>query len=157
MKLNLRGGKLSAQEFDRIKATFKNAPTVRIGVPQGAGRYKDGVHTATVAAVHEFGSADGRVPERSFLRATLNNMRDLILKLYRKRFADVIDGGLSMTHVQGEVGQLMEGAVTEYISTSIPPPNSKKTIAKKKSDTTLIDTGHLKQSIRYTLVKKGAQ
>lgn len=156
MKLNLRGGRLAAQEFDKLKATFENAPRVRVGVPKGAGRYKDGVHIATIAAVHEFGSADGRVPERSFLRATLAQMRVLIFKLYKKRLPDVMEEKIGLKHVQSEVGELMVGAIVERISTSIPPPNAKKTIAKKKSSTTLIDTGALRQSITYVL-EKGEQ
>ena len=151
MSISVTGGKLAPEELAKIKRTFEGAPVVKIGVPKGAGRYKDGVHTATVAAVHEFGSADGRVPERSFLRSTLAEMRVVIFKLYKKRLPDVIEERVGMRHVQSEVGQLMVGAVIAKIAKGIPPRNSAKTIAKKKSSKPLIDTGHLRQSITYVV------
>jgi len=40
---------------------------VLVGVPEGAGTYEDGLTIATVAAVNNFGSADGKIPARPFL------------------------------------------------------------------------------------------
>lgn len=164
MKFNRRGGGATfrqgagqniEQRADKIKQRIESMPTVRVGVPKAAGTYESGVHTATIAAVHEFGSADGRIPERSFLRVGLQESKPEISKLYKKMLSNVMMGKASGAILQRLVGELVVGKVVERISSSIPPKNAKSTIASKKSSTTLIDTGHLRQSITYEVVKEG--
>tara|TARA_B100001063_G_C16779142_1_gene569431 strand:- start:39326 stop:39826 length:501 start_codon:yes stop_codon:yes gene_type:complete len=159
MSVKVSGGTKIASRVAELKRKFRDAPTVLVGVPKSAGNYEDGVHTATVAAVNEFGSADGRIPERSFLRSGIEDSKPQIIKLYNKMMPDVIDKDLDIRTIQSLVGELVVGNIVQKISEGIEPPNAPSTIkAKSKgtgSSTPLINTGHLKQSITYVLSLPG--
>ncbi|WPH64024.1 neck protein [Vibrio phage vB_VpP_1] len=155
MSVTVSGGTKIAERVAELKRKFRDAPTVLVGVPKAAGSYEDGVHTATIAAVNEFGSADGRVPERSFLRSGVSDSEPQIKKLYEKMIPEVIDKDLDVDTIQSLVGQLVVGRITERISEGIEPANSPKTVKRKGSSTPLIDTGHLRQSITYVLSEPG--
>jgi hypothetical protein len=49
------------------------------------------------------------------------------------------------------MGQLAEGHVKQEITDLRTPPNAESTIRAKGSDNPLIDTGALRQSIRYVI------
>lgn len=107
-----------------------------------------------LAAMHEFGAG---VPERSFLRSTFDLhvgeyktilkrelKRDIELAITQKRPVLRAADSRGMKRVALK----MEGDVKKRIGTrQIPPPNAPSTIAQKGSDTPLIDTGKLRQSI----------
>ena len=157
MQSGVAGGRAYKEKMQQMQETFKNAPTVYVGVHSTAGTYENGLHTATIAAINEYGSGDGVIPERSFLRAGVRLSKPMILKLYGKRLPEVLGGKVSMKHVQSEVGELTVGFIVERISDGIDPANRPYTIAKKKSSTPLIDTGHLRQSITYVVSEEKAE
>jgi phage gpG-like protein len=115
-----------------------------------------------VAAVHEFGTEDGRIPERSFLRGTLDRKS----KPYGKLLAAAVSGALEAVGEDGlgdvagafERGLNLLGLrVVADVQTTIRdsgpgwPPNAPMTIARKGSSKPLIDTGRLRQSIRHAV------
>ena len=155
MSVTVSGGTKIAERVAELKRRFRDAPTVLVGVPKSAGSYDDGVHTATVASVQEFGSADGRIPERSFLRSGISDSEPQIKKLYEKMMPEVIDKDLDVSVIQSMVGELVVGRIVERISEGIDPANAPETIKRKGSSTPLIDTGHLRQSITYVLSQPG--
>lgn len=157
MSVTVSGGNKIAERIAEIKRKFSDAPTVLVGVPKSAGNYEDGVHTATVAAVNEFGSADGRIPERSYLRSGINDSQQNIKKLYEKMMPEVISNDLDIRSIQSMVGEIAVGRIVERISEGIDPGNAESTIKKKGSSTPLIDTGHLRQSITYVLSEPGEE
>ena len=71
--------KATVTEIDRgwrkLRQTMKAASDAhaKVGVLAGKGaeESREGLTNAELAAVHEFGTKDGRVPERSFIRATV--------------------------------------------------------------------------------------
>jgi len=155
MSVKVSGGTKIASRVAEMKRKFRDAPTVLVGVPKSAGNYEDGVHTATVAAVQEFGSADGRIPERSFLRSGIADSEHGIRKLYEKMMPDVISKDLNIDVIQSLVGEFVVGNIVQKISEGIEPANAPSTIKRKGSSTPLIDTGHLRQSITYVLAPSG--
>ena len=155
MSVKVSGGTKVASRVAELKRKFRDAPTVLVGVPKSAGNYEDGVHTATVAAVQEFGSADGRVPERSFLRAGIADSEQGIKKIYENMLSDVIENDTDVSYIQSIVGEFVVGKIVEKISSGIGPANAPSTINKKGSSTPLIDTGHLRQSITYVIAPSG--
>lgn len=48
------------------------------------------------------------------------------------------------------------GLVQEKIESGSYEPNAPSTIRKKKSDKPLIDTGRMRQSVKYVIRKKGS-
>jgi hypothetical protein len=103
------------------------------------------------AAANEFGTEDGRVPERSFLRSTIDENHERYGKLMRIAVLKVIRGKASPEEALGIVGIQVVGDVQRKIRSHVPPPNAPSTIAAKGSSVTLIDSGRLRQSIDYVV------
>jgi hypothetical protein len=135
-------------------ASTGEGPGVLVGVRDGAGSTDEGTPLVQIAAVHEFGSTDGHVPERSFLRSTVSKNRDEYLTLLtavldaaRKAPAGV--GNAVVRRGLGRLGAKAVGDVKRTITDLDTPPNAPSTIAQKGSANPLIDTGRLRQSIDF--------
>lgn len=131
-----------------------SGPSVFVGVRDAAGPHTDGTPLILIAAVQEFGSADGHVPERSFLRSTIDEQREkyvgLIVKILEASYKAPIGSGRAVLRGGlGRLGALAVGDVQKKITALNAPPNAPSTIAKKGSANPLIDTGRLRQSIDF--------
>lgn len=118
-------------------------PRAKVGVVgQRAEESRGKINMAELAAVHEFGSPKNRIPERSFIRSTLDAEKENYAALLRPLLTQLLDGRLVVKKLLGlwgvkaasdVKGRLLRGA-------PIPPPLSKKTIelrkekAKKRSE-----------------------
>jgi hypothetical protein len=116
---------------------------------------------AQIAEVHEFGL--GHVPERSFLRAYLDENEDrliraLLLLLQAQVKAAVARGSkvtiTEQTNVLNKLGLFMVGEIQKRISARIAPVLAdetirRKTINGKAGDVPLINTGQLRASITH--------
>lgn len=127
---------------------------ILVGVPAGKVE-EDGTSTALVAAVNEFGSADGKIPERSFLRAGLRKNFYAITRLNVSSLREVAEGTMTAEVALARTGAVAAGGVQKYIPEGVFIPNAPSTVKKKGSDKPLIDSGHLRQSITY-VVEEGA-
>lgn len=130
----------------RVKKVTKGAPDVRVGLPVGAADYPDGTPVAMVGADNEFGINN---PERSFLRSTMAENRDMYMALAKKGGARVLAGDASVDLVLSKIGQVIESDVKAKIVSIQTPPNSQATITMKGSSNPLIDTGHMLGQIKY--------
>lgn len=132
----------------RIKQ-FKKA-VIKVGIQAGSGRSKEGVRVVDYGAWNEFGtdSIGGNIPERSFIRSTAtakNNWNKEIDKAY----INVIDNKYSPLGAIGIVGVQAVDDIKETITAGVDPKNAPATVEKKGSTKTLIDTGLLRNSIRW--------
>lgn len=138
--------------WDRIKREMRNinGASVKIGVLAEEGFHEDSsIHVAQLGAVHEFGAPRRGIPERSFLRATAD-AKQVELNSFRVKELASIQRGTSNVRLSLErLGQRFKDMVISTINQGIPPPNKPATVARKGSSKTLIDTGQLKQSIRF--------
>lgn len=125
---------------------------VLVGVPTGAGSYEDGLTIATVAAVNEFGSADGKIPARPFLHPAIQEGAPMFRRIAELRLPEVIAGKENLLKALHQMGTLGVSLVQEKITDIRTPPNAPSTIAKKGSSNPLIDTGALRQSIDYLII-----
>lgn len=130
---------------------------VRVGVRQDQGEQRvpskegepptDADPTlAEIAAYNEFGLG---VPERSFLRSTVDAHRGRYIAHLRRGLMRWIDTGEPMEAVLEELGAIAAGDVKDTIRDLTAPPNADATIRKKGSSNPLIDTGRLRQSIDW--------
>lgn len=108
---------------------------------------------AVIAAIHEFGLGD--MPQRSFLRSAYDENLPMIDKMIQ-RVANGAVFGLGTNAALNQLGNVVQGMVQRKIVDGPFVPNSPATIKRKKSSKPLIDTGHLRQSIRYVIERKGA-
>lgn len=107
---------------------------------------------AVIAAIHEFGLGD--MPQRSFLRSAYDENLPVIDKMIQ-RAANGAVFGLGTNAALNQLGNVVQGMVQRKIVDGPFTPNSPATIKRKKSSRPLIDTGHLRQSIRYVIERKG--
>lgn len=121
-----------------------------------------GVHGEThssmvvIAATNEYGSADGHVPERSYLRSTVDEgLGDVLDDL--QGAVDAALGGANLDMVLGRVGEKWVTKVKAKIKAIRLPANAASTIARKGADNPLIHHGRLRNSITWTLSKGKAQ
>lgn len=131
--------------------------SVLVGVPSGAGSYpsengRPALNIATVAAVNEFGTADGRIPARPFLRPAMEEGTPKFVRIAEIDLPDILLGKQPLTRMLHRMGNVAVGMVQQKITDVKTPPNAASTIAKKGSDNPLIDTGALRQSINYEVI-----
>lgn len=129
---------------------------VGVGFPENI-PYPDeeGTNLIMVAATNEFGSADGRVPERSFLRAGLNEKKAKIKSIWKKKLAkQVLEGTMAPEKALGIIGLWAQTVVQSKIRDLHTPANSPRTIKEKGSSNPLIRDGHMIQSVRFEVNPK---
>ena len=145
------GGQRMGQRIKAIQDRLRSNSGVYVGVPASAGTYESGESIAVIAAVQEFGSADGRIPERSFLRVPLRSNQQDFAAVLAGSLSDVLSGNLSMAQLMDQLGARAAATSQEAISAGIPPPNAPSTIQQKESSTPLIDSGNLRQNITWVV------
>ena len=146
-----RGAKAMAARLRELAASKR---TVRVGIlsdaPKkeregGTGRYS----LVEVAAAHEFGAPDAGIPQRSFIRATVDEKRGEIEQLQRSLAVQFVEGKIASDQLLARLGAKVAAMVQTRIASNIPPPLSEETIAKKGSSVALVDTGQLKSSVTW--------
>ena len=130
--------------------------SVFVGVRGGA-TYPDGTSIVVVATVNEFGSADGRIPERSFLRSTMREQRGKYGRQLQADFGRLVDGKLTKRQVFARLGLVAVADVQRKIVALRQPPNAASTIARKRSSNPLIDESELLQSIDFVVQTRGVR
>jgi hypothetical protein len=148
---NLRGLQILS---DRLR---KGEFYVNVGVPAEA-KEDDGTSAALVAAANEFGTTDGRIPERSFMRTGLGGGKEDQIRLNKVNLVRIAHGQTDMATALGQLGAMGAGQVKGAIrrSKSLFKPNAPSTIAHKtvngkKGDQPLVDSGNLQQSITWVV------
>lgn len=141
-----------AAAIARITASAKMAVT--IGVHGDAGE-EDGTPLAVIASANEYGTEDGHIPERSFIRSTVDEEMPNLKTIRNRVLVKVVAGQLTPRQAISLIGAYLQGKIQEKIASGVPPPNAPATIAAKGSSTTLIDTGRMRQAITYEVHEDG--
>lgn len=103
---------------------------------------------AEVGFWNEFGTADGRIPERSFLRATVVANTPKYISLNIKVVQRVMKQTLDLKQGLQRIGLIAENDVKDAIKQFNSPPNAPSTIRQKGVNAPLKYKGTLQQSIR---------
>lgn len=129
----------------------RGGPHVTVGV-QGTEAAEDrgfGMSNVKLALVHEFGSKDGRVPQRSFIRSTIDRERRLLLRMLKRAARNTATYGNVARHL-GIVGEKAQAEMVRTIDQSIGlKALAQSTIDRKGSTRPLLNTSGLKRSISY--------
>jgi hypothetical protein len=107
-----------------------------------------------IGSWQEFGTSRG-VPERSFLRATIDTNRQRYAAMIQKSAERIVTGKSTVEKELALWGERVVGDVKQRIAKGIPPPLKDATIKRKGSSKPLIDSGQLRNSITYTVSKHG--
>lgn len=139
----LKKPRASIKQVEKLAKELHAAGSVKVGLPKGSNAYPDGTSVIEVGVLHEFGSAAKNVPQRSFLRATVEQNQQNYKRLFKRLGRELVRGETTELKALKVVGQRVEGDVKSRISDGVGPA------LKGRDGTPLIDTGHLRQSIRY--------
>ncbi|RAW93963.1 MULTISPECIES: hypothetical protein [unclassified Photorhabdus] len=152
MKVNaeVRGGNKLAQKLRQIQDRVAAKRRVLVGLPAGSGE-QDGTLLVVIGAVNEYGSADGYIPERSFLRVPIRQNQDNIKKAFRSLTGQVARGDITAFQMLDQIGAKAAGYCKEAISAGIEPANAESTVRAKGSSTPLIDEGILRAAITHVV------
>jgi hypothetical protein len=151
--------------LDEIKKNIAALATMAIkaGIVEGSGE-QDGVSIVQYAAWNEFGvkgppvseHGDGIwfIPPRSFIRGWTDNKAENIKVTQEKIVKKVTEGKITAKDAIKRLGEFAQDGIKSYIRTGSFTPNADKTKKIKKSSKPLIDTGTMRNSVRYEVVKK---
>jgi hypothetical protein len=143
--------------------------SVKVGVLEGEkdARVNEptGITNTQLAAIHEYGSPARNIPERSFLRATLDANRDAYNAFIAQLVSHIFAGKLSVARALGMVGLKVVADIRARIRKGIAPPLADSTLWRKVAkgrkgrgkrnrgkSVPLIDTGQLINSITHAVV-----
>lgn len=141
------------KKLDKIlqQLDLTDGARVVVGVPKSTPPREDtdDVTMAEVAFFNEFGTRT--IPERSFLRATVDKNREKYFRIHEKLIDSFYLGQANARVALGLLGEQAKADVQATITAGVPPPNADVTAERKKSSKTLVDTGALRQSITYEI------
>lgn len=151
MSVNIRDTVTAdGKKFEKMLQELKDKE-VRIGIQQGESN-EDGVDLVDIAMFNELGTV--HIPSRPFLRDSVDANADQINTFLQSLKQELLRGG-SAEEVLKKIGVFQKGLIQEQIVSGNFVPNSEATIRKKGSDTPLVDTGRMRQSINYVIQQKG--
>lgn len=126
---------------------------VKVGLRAG-GPSNDGVPIVAYATWNEFGTNDGHVPSRPFMRRTsdevkpeINSRRGFVANLLKR----MISGHMTGNQILDALGLWYQAKIRATIrkSASWAKPNAPATIKAKKSSTPLIDDAMMIGNVDY--------
>lgn len=153
---NLRGFKAYDRRLTR--AVPKAAVAVGVLDPEPVTRQDGspaGLTTGQLMAIHEYGSPERGIPSRPVLRDSLAEQRGAIVKILTTALISSAWGSGDAAKIRPrrpliDVGQLLVKSIKDRFG-------SARVKRAKQPDTNgpLVDTGHLRRSIKYRVLKVG--
>ncbi len=96
----------------------------------------NGLSAWQIGALQEFGSRDGHIPERSFIRSTLADI-NWVKETVARAAQRVVMKGESANSALNWAGEVFASAIKRAVMSGIPPANSQATVDWKGHDDTL--------------------
>lgn len=126
-----------------------------VGIPSDAKRHEDNpnIGLAEIAFIMEKGSTVNNIPPRPFMQQTRTMNEKKVAGLSKKYLSAISTGKMSAMDAIKKLGASYEGAMKKIILTGAFAPDAPATARRKKSSRPLIDTGLLRQSIKYKVAK----
>jgi hypothetical protein len=130
---------------------------VRVGIPDDASSKEEGTPLAMIGTVHEFGLPEKGIPERPFLRASVNANADRYRALNKASLLAIVNGTMTVEQALNRLGVAATGDVKATIGKGRFALLDPETIRRKGSSKPLIDTGQMRQSITYVITTRDPQ
>ena len=140
------------QRFFRELAELKELE-VRVGFQRGEAQEEDGTDICDVAAYNELGT--DHIPARPFIRQSVDDNESKIKSFLKAQVKD-FGKGKSAEQMLKEIGIFQKDLMQDKITSGSFAPNADSTIKKKGSSKPLVDTGRMRQSVKYVIQKKGS-
>lgn len=151
------------EEFMKAVNEMAEGPVIKIGILSKNNETVEGaeINLAQLAAVHEFGTvivtnnASWEIPERSFIRSTMDENRQYLVQVTRNAIMNIALGA-DIDVELNKIGLLIASLIKKKITDLRDPPNAPSTIARKGSSNPLIDTGRMRASVAHEVIYGGA-
>jgi hypothetical protein len=108
---------------------------------------------AEAGVISEYGSSDGKVPRRSFLRDPIHHEEALVIAELAQAAHDIALLRATSEVAYDKVGRRMALVVSAAIVDGVPPANAEATVEKKGFDEPLIDTGAMLEAVGHRVVR----
>lgn len=132
-------------DFAKLKAACNELEQskVLVGITGGG-------EDARIAHYHEYG-VPGKLPERSFIRASFDSDVDEVASISGDEIGNVLDGNKSAAAAMDSIGARCAQLVQNFIDENrVTPPSD---FSRKTQHTTLYETGtHIRDRISYEVV-----
>ena len=149
--------------YMELATTFQGkGAAVFVGILRSSGVYKPkaerskseankSITMAQIGAIHEFGSKDGKIPQRSWLGAAVDSNSKAIQDFIEKLIVRILERKDVEKTALGKLGALVQKLAKARIRKGIPPALAASTLKHKgpTKTTPLIDTGQLINSISF--------
>lgn len=143
----IKGGTALEKRLRELAANVTKPAHLSVGFLEDA-TYPSGERVAAIAAIQEFGAPARKIPPRPFFRSMIAEKSP--------GWGDAIAGVLKAnnfdaTRTMQQVGAGIKGQLQQSIASFDSVPLSRKTIAAKGFDKQLVDTGHMLNSVDFTV------
>lgn len=118
--------------------------------------HPSGLSMADIAALNEYGTDDGHVPSRAFMRTIIRSAeaRQAFLRAASTVATQAISRrAIPVSRALANIGRWAVAEIKKNIASTVPPPQAAATIAKKGHDGTLRETFSLYNAINYVIRK----
>lgn len=135
-------------DFEKLKAACQEMSNKKIvvGIVGGADS-----EVLKIAHAHEYG--DGKLPERSFIRASFDADQEKLAAIVTGQVNKVLSGKTSADAAANAIGAQAAQMVQNFIDDNRVKPQSD--FSKKTQHTTLYETGtHIRDRIAYQIEEK---
>lgn len=123
---------------------------VKVGYQRGEVVTEEGADMVDIAAYNELGSSN--TPARPFMKQSFENHEDELKKSCEEVNQTLAQGGTAQEALS-KLGVFCKGLVQDEIVNGGFAPNAESTIKRKGSETPLIDSGHMRQSVNFVIKK----
>ncbi|MBC2148093.1 hypothetical protein HCB36_08450 [Listeria booriae] len=94
-----------------------------------------------------------KIPERSFLRSTFEEKNQKWIDFFDSRMDDIITGNCTAQQLYNQLGAVIVADIQMKIRDTQSPANSGYTAKRKGANNPLVDTGRLRQSVTWKVVR----
>lgn len=151
-------GSMAAWKAIRARVGSLSRMHARVGIIGAAAAQQHADSDLTngeIAILHEFGSPAAHLPERSFVRSTMRDPKrlDELRRLQERIIGRVIEGKMTTEQAIGLIGAWGAGAIRAQITQHGNfAPLAPATIARKRSDKPLVESGQLAGAVSWVVV-----
>lgn len=123
---HIKDNKDAQRRLEKVVTAANRPMHVAVGILQDEKR-DDGFSMVDLAMVHEYGSKDGHIPERSFIRSTCDAKRKEHIRLLRVLSKKVLDGRLTKKQALLQFGEMVKSDMVQAINNGIKPDLAEST------------------------------
>lgn len=146
MTLKIIKGEKTFLKLDKLLKDNKSKLSVGFFKGQMVKSGNKDIPQAQIAYWNEFGTGDGKIPPRPFMRLSIEKNNKNWLNFTKKA---LLKNNLEIKKTINQLGLLMVGDIQKEITDLRTPPNAESTIKKKGSSNPLIDTGLMRNSVKH--------